>query len=344
VTILVFNMRMDAQDSLLGFTTDWVNALAEKCGKVIVLTLFKGDIETADNVQVFGLGRESGASRAQVAYNFYKQLFKIGKEERIDGCFSHMIPRLTCLGGPWLRVKAIPLVQWYSHQHTLSWEQRLAHRLSKRVLTIGADTYRSSDQPKKVRYVGHGIPLHRFECTKKDQEAIKLLMVTRISPVKDIEVAIEALTLLPIDLQWECTIAGDCPSGHECYEKKIKKMIVERELSRRVEFIGGVAHSELPTLHKRHNIHIDSSHSLNKANLEAMASGLIPCSPNHELMAGMSASTYARGDSKALANSIRRVCGMTVTERDALAALASRIVHQRFSLDKMAQVIMGEFK
>jgi hypothetical protein len=61
-------------------------------------------------------------------------------------------------------------------------------------------------------------------------------------------------------------------------------------------------------------------------------------------MADMSVSTYARGDSKALANSIRRVCGMTVTERDALAALASRIVHQRFSLDKMAQEIMGEFK
>lgn len=35
VTILVFNMRMDAQDSLLGFTTDWVNVLAKKSKEMI---------------------------------------------------------------------------------------------------------------------------------------------------------------------------------------------------------------------------------------------------------------------------------------------------------------------
>jgi hypothetical protein len=61
--LLIFNIKTDATDDVLGFTTDWINAIAAHWDRVFVITMAGGKIDVAENVRVFSLGQERNYSR-----------------------------------------------------------------------------------------------------------------------------------------------------------------------------------------------------------------------------------------------------------------------------------------
>src|SRR2546428_10994723 len=124
--ILLFNLVTDVDDPILGFTTHWIKALAKRVECIYVITMRLGRVELPDNVRVYSVGKEKGYSEPRRLVEFYRHLWHVLHDDRIDVCFSHMMPLFTILGGPVLRLKAIPIVTWYAHPR-LTWRLELAH-------------------------------------------------------------------------------------------------------------------------------------------------------------------------------------------------------------------------
>src|SRR5437016_13858174 len=113
--LLLFNLATDSEDPVLGFTTHWIRAIAKQVKFIRVITMRAGRVEVPENVRVYSVGKEKGYSEPRRLIEFYKILARILREERVDVCFSHMIPIFSVLASPMLRVKRIPIVTWYAH-------------------------------------------------------------------------------------------------------------------------------------------------------------------------------------------------------------------------------------
>jgi hypothetical protein len=124
--LLLFNLVTDSRDPILGFTTQWIRELAARVGSIDVITMRAGVIDVPPNVRVHSVGKEHGYSEPRRVLEFYRHLFRILRTQRIDGCFSHMMPPFSALGGPILRARRIPLVTWYAHPNLTLWAQARA--------------------------------------------------------------------------------------------------------------------------------------------------------------------------------------------------------------------------
>jgi len=138
--LLLFNLATDADDPILGFTTRWICALAEQVEFVRVITMRAGRLEVPGNVRVYSVGKEKGYNEPRRVVEFYRHLFRILREDRIDVCFSHMISLFTVMGAPVLKAKRIPIVTWSAHPK-LTWVLKLAHHFSNRMVASVATAY-----------------------------------------------------------------------------------------------------------------------------------------------------------------------------------------------------------
>lgn len=114
--LLLFNLATDLDDPILGFTGRWICALAARVEVIHVITMRVGKVEVPQNVRVYSVGKEKGYSEPRRAAAFYRQLLRIVRQERIDMCFSHMMPLFTILAAPVLKGKGIPIITWYAHR------------------------------------------------------------------------------------------------------------------------------------------------------------------------------------------------------------------------------------
>jgi glycosyltransferase involved in cell wall biosynthesis len=193
--LLLFNLATDVDDPILGFTTRWIHALAQRTASIDVITMRAGRLEVPDNVQVYSVGKELGYSEPCRAVAFYRHLFKIMRQHHIDICFSHMIPIFSTLAAPILKAKGIPLVTWYAHP-SLTLTLKLAHYLSNRMVTSVATAY--PYRRDKATVVGQGIDISLFtpEQSALPEAPPLILCVGRLSPVKDHPTLLRALHLL----------------------------------------------------------------------------------------------------------------------------------------------------
>jgi hypothetical protein len=157
--LLWFNLATDVDDPILGFTTGWIQALAARVECIHVITMRAGRVEVPRNVRVHSVGKEKGYSEPRRAVMFYRQLFRILREERIDVCFSPMMPLFIILAAPVLMRKRIPIVTWYAHP-SLTRTLKLAHRLSDYIVTSLPTAYPYKHD--KLRVIGQGIDTDLF--------------------------------------------------------------------------------------------------------------------------------------------------------------------------------------
>ncbi len=277
--LLLFNLATDADDPILGFTTRWIQALAKRVEFIHVITMRAGRVEVPENVRVYSVGKEKGYSEPRRAVEFYRHLFRILREDRIDACFSHMIPIFTVLAAPVLKVKGIPIVTWYLHP-TLTLTLKLAHYFSDRIVTALETSY--PYRKDKLIVVGHGIDIDLF-CPDGSlpEEPPMILCVGRLSPVKDHPTLIWAAALLRE--RWgkpfRVVILGG-PTGpkDEPYVRSLHQLVEELNLQDIVSFHPPVPQSALPDWYRRCTVLVNMTPtgSGDKVVWEAMACGR-PC-------------------------------------------------------------------
>ncbi len=295
--LLVFNLATDADDPVLGFTTEWLNRLARRYDHVDVITMRAGTLAVADNVRVYSVGKERGYSEAQRAAEFYRLLGMLLIRRRYVACFAHMMPLFAAMGAPLLTPVGIRLVTWYTHRQ-VSRTLRMALRSSSRVVTAAPDSF--PIPTPKLRVLGHGIdeqfyrpqyaelidPLNPDDDTggtrprlSRTQEAVirdgsYIIQVARLMPIKHQETLLRAIA--PLENARIVMVGGSPPEIGGDYEHKLRGLAHGLELGARVAFAGPQPPLLVREYYRRAAIAVNLSPPglFDKAALESMVMGL----------------------------------------------------------------------
>lgn len=336
-------------DDILGFIHGWVEKLSRKLDKLYVVCLSKGEHHLPQNIEIFSLGKERGYSKLRQLWRLEKFLFK--KLPEVDGVFAHMCPIYAVASIPLAKIFRKKIVLWYAHYKD-SFLLKLASLGVDQVVTSikGACKIKT----KTVKALGQGIDTERFKPdTQKNAPEIKLLFLGRVTPVKNLEILIEALSLLekrdhpPFILN----IVGE-PSleNYRPYFEKIKERVKELNLENCVNFLGKVPHHLTQEIYSQHDIFINltASYSFDKTTLEAMASGLLVLVSNRVFEEIFPESwqkflMFQERDAADLAKKLFYLMKLPEKERDEIGLRLREIVVKDHNLDNLVQKLSDIF-
>lgn len=348
--LLLFNLATDADDPILGFATRWIAALAKRVEFIHVITMRAGRVGVPGNVRVYSVGKEKGYSEARRAVEFYRHLFRILREDRIDGCFSHMIPVFSVLAAPALKARRVPLVTWYAHRQ-LTAVLKLAHHLSDRMVSINKESY--PYRLDKLVPLGHGIDTDRYAPNGTEPEEPPLLLsVGRLSPIKNLVTLVEALRLLKQrGIQTRCVLVGDAPEHDRLYGELLRKKVESLGLESSVRFAGAVSNAEVVPWYRRCFAHVNCSppdHALDKAPLEAMACGKPSLSSTLGFRETMGKwadlLVFQHRSSEDLAHRVERLLRLSRNERQVIGNDLRQNVVERHDLEHLADGLTEMFR
>ena len=272
--LLWFNLATDADASNLGFTTEWINALAPHCERIDVLTMRAGRIAVAPNVRVCSLGAERGYSEPRRALRFYRLLWTLLLRHSYDASFAHMQPLFAVMAAPLLQRHGVPQTLWYTHR-SVTLRLRLAERMVRRVVSASPESFRLPSP--KLRVIGHGIDTQRFRPGPAAPGPFTILSLGRIAPVKHLEIVIAAARELQSQgVDFRLRLVGAAYPQDRPHARELRDLAARCGLQARVEFAGPVPRdrvvAELQAAHVM--VNMSATGSLDKAVLEAMACGL----------------------------------------------------------------------
>jgi glycosyltransferase involved in cell wall biosynthesis len=187
--LLIVCQAVDAEHQNLGFFVRWIAEFAKHAELVTVIANHVGVHSLPDNVRVYSLGKERGAGRLSRYWTFAKTLHTV--RNSYTHVFCHMNPEFV-IAGAWLwRLAARPVVLWYVHG-TVSVRLRLAVALANAVCTTDESSLRI--QNPKIHRVGHGIDTDFFKPGYRLQHDEALIVsASRIAPSKHIDTIIDAI-------------------------------------------------------------------------------------------------------------------------------------------------------
>lgn len=351
--LLIFNLKTDADDNVLGFTTDWINELAKHFRRVFVITMSAGRTVVADNVQVFSIGKEKGYSEPRRVLEFYFLLYRVLRSEKIDACFAHMMPLFVVMGWLLLKKKGIPIVLWHAHK-SVNPLLRIAVRLVDCVITSSKSGFQLNTH--KLCVIGQGIDTDRFCPSPVDNSAnspFTILTVGRLSPIKRVEILIEALAMLrlrkpELDVQVKIVGGPACPADQK-YIESLKTMAKNTDIAEQVEFIGNKAFSEIHRVYQIADcfINLSDTDSVDKAVLEAMSCEIPVITSNSAFLEVLEPHVLSqwvinKGSITALYEHIVTLLSMPVFERKTLGYRLRQIVVNEHSLHMLGTRISDE--
>ncbi|MGK7905032.1 MAG: glycosyltransferase family 4 protein [Hormoscilla sp.] len=278
--ILWFNLATDADDPILGFATRWITALAERVESIDVITMRSGNIKVPKNVRVYSVGKEKGYSEPRRAIEFYRIVWRLLAEQHYDACFAHMMPLFAVMAAPFLRLKKIPTVLWYTHK-SVTPILRLATVCVDRVVTASKESFRIPSN--KVRVIGHGIDTEHFvpkQYRSSRQRPFTILTVGRLSPIKRVELLIEAIALLsekkPDMSVCLKIVGGPASESDKLYEAELKNKVEQYQLQDTVFWAGSIPFPQVVDYYQQADcfVNLSETGSIDKAVLEAMSCGV----------------------------------------------------------------------
>lgn len=343
--LLLFNLLTDVDHPVLGFTTQWIRALAERVSGVEVITMRMGRLELPRNVRVHSLGAERDFSEPRRVLRFYRLLQKVLNGGPVGGCFSHMAPEFSVLAGPVLRAKGIPLVTWYAHPK-LHWKVKLAHLFSHQMVSSLPNSY--PWRKDKFTVIGQGIDTELFSPGGVASEQ-EVLCVGRLSPVKSHATLLRAMALLPLKARLRIVGKATGPADERNVDGLLRLM-EKLGLQDRVSFEPPVAPAELVHWYRRCALHVNLTPAGfgDKVAWEAMACGR-PCLVANEDFAETLGSyapelLFKPEDHQGLAHKIGALLVMSAEGRAQIGAYLRRQVQELHSLPKLADRILEQIR
>ena len=301
--LLIITQTVDTDDRNLGFFASWLREFAHRCDSVTVICLRRGASSLPPNVSVFSLGTESGASRPVRFFRYQKLLLQ--HLAHTDGVFFHMSPEFVLAAHFLPALFRKKTLLWYTHKE-VSWRLRLAVQFVDRIFTASKESCRL--QSKKVEVVGHGIDTELFRQVPEDTKRLRMITVGRIAPVKGLRTLILGfLAFKEHAPEAELSIIGDpITEIDRRYANALK-----RDFAGRVEFHAGLPHGSAFAQHQASIfLHASATGSIDKAVLEALASGLFVITSSEAFSPAIpGVFTFKKGDPADLAQTILRAVG-----------------------------------
>ncbi len=177
-----------------------------------------------------------------------------------------------------------------------------------------------------------------------------MLFFGRVSPIKKIEVFIEALRLLKEKgIDFSASIVGDALPYDKEYLAGLKDLVGKYRLAGRVEFKKSVPHSQASAIFNRYEIFVNAtpSGSLDKTIFEAMACGALAVVSNKNLetllpeeLAGLL--VFKEGDAADLANKVAVLMNLPPEKIAAIGQESRQIIEREHSLEKLTEKLIKE--
>lgn len=206
----------------------------------------------------------------------------------------------------------------------------MAERFATKIFTASAGSL--TLKSKKIIAVGHGINVEKYK-TKRDwnrTEPLEILAVGRISPIKNYETLLHAA--LHIKIVWRPIMPYDF-----AYFEKLKKI-------GGAEFVGFVPYTNMPEYYRNADILVNLSPTggIDKAVLEAMASGCLVLVANHAFKPYFSDDRlfFEHGNAEDLAQKIKALMALSPDEKMKLSNMLQASVVKHHSLDQMINRII----
>ena len=280
--LLLITQTVDLDDSVLAFTHSWINEFATNFDKVSVICLREGRHDLKSNVKVYSLGKENGVSRIKYLIRFFKYVTTLRNE--YDDVFVHMNQVYAILGGLLWRLWGKKVSLSYVHRQT-SISLYVALQLVDAIFTSSPESFRIKSN--KVVYFGHAIDTDKFRFKESELSlsgSLNLISVGRVTPIKHLEVIIDAISILrDSGIKAFLKIIGSpvYKSDHN-YQKVILDKVKKLKLEEQISFVGSVNNNDLPEVYAKSDISINAcpTGGLDKAVIEAMSSGLISVTSN----------------------------------------------------------------
>lgn len=343
--LLLFNLATDDQDPLLAFTVDWIRALANRVPHVDVVTMRSGTADLPGNVRVYSVGKERGWTEPRRLIEFYRRLGLLLHEQSYDACFAHMQELFALLAAPLLKAKRVPTTLWYCHPAT-PLQLRAAIKTVDRVIT--ADSSSCRVKTSKLLATGHGVDTDRFVPAFRYRPQFRVLAVGRVSPVKRLDLLIEAIARvhgrLPQEL--EVRLVGPTPNGDTAYDFELRRRAAELGVASRITFVGPLETKALIAEYQSADalVSLTVAGSFDKSALEGMSCGLPLMTTNPAfapiLTAADVAGLIADGDVSALAQGIEQLAGASREERRRWGLALRAQVVRAHSLQRLADLLV----
>ena len=300
--LLIITQIADSE-SRFGFFIGWIKEFAKYYKQVHVLCLQKGTYNLPKNVKVYSMGKEMGYSKIKQIVNFYKLILNLDYNKT----FIHMNPIWVLLGFLVWKIKRIEINLWYALKHT-PFNLRVANLFVKNLFTSTKESV--SIKTPKLRTVGQGIDLENLKISRKPSGKIfKIISASRVSPVKDFLTAINALSL--IDFDYEFDIYGEAITKKDKdYLAELSSILEKKNMSKKIKFKGLISHKDLLKLLKNYDLFVNQSrtNSLDKAVLEAMACNMKVLTSNTAFKPVLSEDyKFEHGDFKTMAKKMKNL-------------------------------------
>jgi len=276
--LLIITQKVDMNDTVLGFFHKWIIEFSKKYDQVTVICLYEGKHDLPSNIKVLSLGKEKGASQFAYVLRFYKYIWS--ERKNYDSVFVHMNQIYVVLGGIFWRLTGKKIALWYVHRK-VTLLLRLAVFFANNIFTSAKESF--GIENNKVHYVGHGIDVKSFEkpvgFVSKKSDALRIVSVGRITPIKHCEVLINALDFLRDDhkINVEVNFIG-APhvGGDSVYYDSLLSLVKSKDLEKSVTFIGNVQNSKVQEYFWDADISANMCPhgGMDKVVLESMASGV----------------------------------------------------------------------
>lgn len=341
--LLVITQKVDINDDVLGFFHGWLEKLAQKTN-LFVIANYVGQYNLPQNVRIFSLGKEKGKGKIARFLRYRYLLLKL--LPRSDGVFYHMCPEYVLAAGLCPKIFRKKTLMWYTHK-AVSWKLKLAERLVDKIFTASKESFRLPS--KKVEITGHGIDVKKFQIpSTKSQINLKssnsnftIITVGRIAPVKNIDVLIEVAEILRNKgLNFNIKIAGaPALESDKIYFEKIKKSIKDKKLEDKIIFVGPIPNKNIVEFYQSGNLFVNFSDtgSMDKAVLEAMASGLEVLTSNKAFAGILGGEVFIEKNPEKIAQKIIKIANNTSAKASGLA----EYVYDNHNLDNLINKIIN---
>lgn len=304
--LLFITQKMDREDGILGAYHRWVGELAKKTEEISVICLYKGSVELPSNVRIYSLGKEEFATKYEKNTNILKKSFSYIRKNLVfrslyllrfyryiwrlrhdyNVVFTHMNPEYVILGGILWKLLGKKIIFWYNHPLG-NLRARVAIAFSRTVLHTSPEAFAA--RYKKAWRMPVGVDTDFFrrrpEILKKKNS---ILYIGRLSPIKNLDILINALLFLDKKgVDFRLTVAGEpSKASEQNYAKRIKKQAASLVDRGKVKFIGSIANFKTPELYNANAIFVNltSSGSFDKTIIEAMACEVPVIASNQTLL------------------------------------------------------------
>lgn len=337
--LLIVTQKVDRRDDVLGFFHSWIAEFAKHFKYVTVICLQKGDYDLPDNVKVLSLGKEKKQSRSAYTALFYRYIWQ--ERGNYDAVFVHMNPVYIALAGPLWVAWRKKITLWYIHPK-IGRFLKAAHLFADVIFTASKKSFPFASP--KVRAVGHGVDTALFKpMPDVVKEKNSILYVGRITPIKHLEVLVEAVRLLKKQgTHLTLHLIGGPDVRYTGYYADFKKDTADLEEKGVVVYHGQIPNADMPKWYNAYEIlvNVTLSGSFDKTVLEAMASGTLPVTSNSNFSSLVHPPFFVKeGDSNDLARSLKAVFSLSDEKKKEHAKTMRNMIVGEYNLEKLIQKI-----